>query len=156
MTVRSYYDSEVGMSLELPAEWDAASTFDFALVLSAPEEQGSRAGLCFNISPFNPPTQERLLAFIEDTRQERMEVYGGFALLSEERIIQDRCPGYIETYRWQAEDTNVPIFQLFAAILLGQDALYTVHGTALLSLQATYEPLFRQIIASLQFIRAES
>ena len=156
MTIRSYYDSNIGVAMEIPAEWDAGSTPDFALVLMAPEEQGFKANLNFTISLFNPPTQERLLGFIEDTRQDREDSYPGFSVLREERMIQDQCPGYIETYHWELEDTNLPIFQLFALIMAGTDALYTLHGTALRSLEQMYEPLFRQMIASIRFIRDEN
>jgi hypothetical protein len=155
MTVRSYHDTEVHLALELPAEWEAGSTPDFALFLTAPEEQGFQANFSFTISPFDPPTHERLLEFIRDTRLERAEIFQGFALVNEERMIQDQCPGYIETYHWTM-DNGVPIFQVFALILLGPDALYTMHGTCLRALEHTYEPQFRQIIKSIRFLRAET
>lgn len=153
MDVRSYYDASVGVAMEIPAEWNAGSTPDFALILVAPEEQGFHANLSFTVSPFNPPTQERLRDLIEDTRQDREANYPGFTVLREERVIQDKCPGYIETYHWEMEETGVPLFQLYAVIMAGEDALYTLHGTALRSLERAYEPLFRQIIGSIRFIR---
>jgi hypothetical protein len=155
MDVRSYYDASVGVAMEIPAEWDAGSTPDFALILVAPEEQGFHANLSFTVSPFNPPTQERLRDLIEDTRQDREENYPKFSVLREERMILDQCPGYIETYHWEMEDTKVPFFQLYALVLAGQDALYTLHGTSLRALEQVYEPLFRQMIASIRFIRDE-
>jgi hypothetical protein len=155
MAVRSYYDANVGVAMEIPAEWDAGSTPDFALILVAPEEQGFNANLSFTISPFDPPTQDRLRDLIQDTRQDREENYPKFSVVREERMIQDKCPGYIETYHWELEETNTPLFQLYALILAGQDALYTLHGTSLRSLEDSYEPLFRQIIASIRFIRDE-
>lgn len=153
MDVRKYHDTEVGVALEIPAEWNAGSTPDFALVLFAPEEQGFQANLTFTLSPFHPPTHERLWGLIQDTRQDRMDAYQGFTLIQEERMIQDQCPGYIETYYCEMDDTHLPLFQLFAIILAGEDALYTLHGTALRSTQAVYEPLFRQMIQSIRFLR---
>lgn len=155
MMKKSYYDKDVGVSLEMPAEWDAAASEHFALILLAPSKQRFRPNLSFVVKSLKPPTPEHLQQMIDKARKDREASYQGFALVSEERLMQDNYPGHLEVYHWEMDETGTPLTQIFVLILTGPDALYSLHATCLREQETTYLPIFREIIASLRFTPSE-
>lgn len=152
MSDKSYYDDDIGVSLQMPTNWEAGATDQFPLILMAPPENGFRANLSFSIKDLNPPTPEHLQQTIDAARASRQDSYDGFELVSEQRVMIDNFPGHIERYHWTMDHTGQAMTQLFALILTGPDALYGMHGTCLRDAEDTYVPAFESIIQSMRFI----
>ena len=154
MPNKSYYDADVGLSLEMPTDWDAAASDQFPLLLIAPPEQDFRANLSFSIQELIPPTPEHFRLIIKETRADRRRDFVDFELFSDQHILQDNFPGHIEQYHWKMDETHVHMTQLFSLILTGPDALYGLHGTCLQSTEDHYLPIFIAIIRSIRFIES--
>jgi len=152
MANKSYFDPDIAVSLEMPADWEAAATEHFPLLLMAPSEQAFRANLSFSVETLDPPTPANLQLMIDQTRADRRQTFEGFQLVSEQRMMQDNFPAHIEYYHWNMDGSHIPMTQLFALILTAPDALYGLHGTCLQSTEDTYLPIFTAIIRSLRFI----
>lgn len=151
--MKAYFDQEMGLSLQMPSDWDAAETNQFPLVLLAPPEDGFRANMGFGVSPMNPPTPEHLQHIITRTRHDRQQDYDHFEFINEARFMHRGFPGHIERYRWTLDNTGAALQQVFALILTGPDALYNIHGTTLEQHADKYVPLFEQIVYSIRFPR---
>ncbi len=146
-----YISEEANIGLQLPDGWTVSHNENFPLIVLAPKEDSFRANMTFSIRELKPPTQENFEQKIATARADREQDYKGFDLLSEEKWMQEDFPAYSEVYHWNADQDNTPLTQIFALIMTGPDALYSVHGTTLRSLEASYIPHFKAILKSLTF-----
>ncbi len=152
--MKAYFDQELGLSLQMPVDWEAAETNEFPLVLLAPPEDGFRANVGFGISALHPTTPEHLQQVITRTRQDRQRDYENFEFINEARFMQTGYPGHIERYSWTLETNGAALEQVFALILTTPDTMYNIHGTTLRQYTAQYLPIFEHIIFSIRFPRS--
>jgi hypothetical protein len=147
----NYYDQDLRLALHVPPNWDIASTDEFTLILLAPEVDGFRANMSFLVNPFDPATPEHLEQVIAETRQDRLATYQDFDLRYEDRLLVNDAPTHVEYYHWRMDETDLPLGQMFALLVTFQRELYSLHATTLREHETLYEPIFREILLSLQF-----
>ncbi len=150
--LRNYFDAHLRVSLELPADWDIGSTDEFPLVVLAPEASGFRANAGFSDRALRPSTQEGFVAAIEQLKSEQAADFGHYQLVSERRVVQDGCPGYLLRCRWDLEQGPTRVAQVAALYAVGTERLVEVHCTALAELESMYFTMFRRLLHSLRFI----
>lgn len=155
MKFKSYYDEDLGISLEMPVKWGIIEHDVIPLVVMAPMEKKFQANMTFIIKELELATPEAMQIVVESARNDRIESYDNFELVHEERLIIDNSPAHIETYHWTMDNTGIPLTQLFALIFIGNDVLYSIHATCLRKLEETYLPRFEHVVKSLRFVHAE-
>ncbi len=148
---QSYFNDDLNIQLELPEGWTTSKNEQFPLILFAPAENDFRANMTVSMRELKPPTQAHFEDLIHKTRVDHEKDYAGFSLIEEEKWMQDEFPAYQEVYHWNSDDNNIPLTQIFALMMTGPDALYSIHCTTLRSLEATYLPQFKAIIKSFEF-----
>jgi hypothetical protein len=152
--VRSYFDPELRLSIELPADWDIGSTDEFPLVVLAPLERGFRANAGFSDRALDPPTKEGFIAAIEQLKSEQADDFERYEVVGERRSVQDGCPAYMVRCRWDLEQGPTRVVQIAALYAVGSVRLVEVHCTALAELESVYLPMFQRLLDSLRFIPA--
>lgn len=155
MKFKSYYDEDLGVSLEMPVKWAIIEHDVIPLVIMAPVEKKFQANMTFVVKELEIATPEAMQIVIESARNDRMESYDNFELVHEERLIIDNSPAHMEYYHWTMDNTGTPLTQLFALIFIGNDMLFSIHATFLRKLEDTYLPPFEHIVKSLRFSNAE-
>ena len=148
---QSYFNDDINIQLNMPDDWTTAKNEQFPLILFAPQENDYRANMTVSVRELKPPTQEHFEELIKKTRIEHEQDYKGFDLIEEDKWMQDEFPAYQEVYHWNSDEEDIPLTQIFALIMTGTDALYSIHCTTLQSLEATHLPQFKAIIKSLEF-----
>ena len=153
--MKTYFDPDVRVSLEMPEDWEVMASADFPLLLLAAEEQGFRANVGFAIVPLDEPTPERLDQIIADAKSERERDFKRFELLGERRQEQAGYPGYLMRSYWELDEAPVTVAQISAIFVTAPTQMHQVHCTALKDLEQVYLPTFRHILGSLRFIPPE-
>jgi hypothetical protein len=148
---KSYFNEDVNIQMELPEGWTTSKNEQFPLILFAPQENNFRANMTFSIRELKPPTQEHFEDLIGKTRVEHEQDYKDFALIEEEKWMQDEFPAYQEVYHWTSDEGDIALTQIFALMMTGPDALYSIHCTTLRSVESTYLSQFKSIIKSFEF-----
>jgi hypothetical protein len=148
---QSYFSDDVNIQLEMPKSWTTAKNEQIPLIIFAPQENDFRANMTVTMRELKPSTQEHFEDLIRKTRVDHEADYKGFTLIEEAKWMQDDFPAYQEVYHWNSDEDNIPLTQIFALIMTGPDALYSIHCTTLRSLEATYLPPFKAIIKSFEF-----
>lgn len=155
MKVKSYYDEDLGLSLEMPKKWMIVENEHIPLVIAAPPEKKFQANMTFVMRDIEIATPEAMQVVVDSARSDRMESYDNFELVQEERLIIDNSPAHLEHYHWTMDNTGLPLTQLFALIFIGNDMLFSIHATCLRKLEEKYLPRFEHVVKSLRFTNAE-
>ncbi len=150
--VRSYFDPDLMVSLELPDDWETGATDDFPLVLLAPADHGFRANVGFSQRALDPPTKDGFVAAIEQLKSEQERDFAGYELVGERRHVQDNCPAYLVRCRWDLDEGSTRVAQIAALYAAGPERIVEVHATALAELESEYLPVFQQVLDSLRFV----
>jgi hypothetical protein len=140
-------DLDVGLSVEVPPGWDVAEGGGYALVLVAPELDGFRANVGFDVGPLEPPTPEGFRAAVEGSVEQRRAELDAFDLVAQRPLEQDGRPGVVQRSRWRL-DTGHELAQVTALFTDGTQ-LWQVHGTCLASREQEDEATFRRVLASI-------
>lgn len=152
--VRSYFDPDLRLSIELPATWDIGSTDEFPLVLLAPDEGGFRANVGFSDRAIDPPGKHGFTAAIEQLKTEQADDFDSYELAGERRLVHDGRPGFMLRCRWDLEHGPTRVAQIAALYAVSDERLVEVHCTALAELESSYLPAFHALLDSLRFILA--
>lgn len=150
--VRSYFDPELRVSIELPAGWDVASSDDFPLLLLAPLDHGFRANVGFYERSLEPATVAGFVATIEQMKAEHERDFDAYEMVGERRAVQDGRPAHLVRCRWDHDDPAVRLSQVSALYAEREDRLVVVYCTALAEREGEYLPQFQRILDSLRFI----
>jgi len=150
--LRSHFDPDLMVSIELPDDWDIGSTDEFPLLLLAPIDQGFRANVGFSQRALDPPTEEGFLAAIDQLKTEQARDFDGYELVGERRHVQDGWPAYLVRCRWDLEEGPTRVAQVAALYAVGPTRIVEVHSTALVALETSYLPVFQQILDSMRFV----
>ncbi len=150
--VRSYFDADLMLSIDLPVDWEVGTTDGFPLVVLAPEQHGFRANAGFSERRIEPPGKDGFLAAIEQLKAEQATDFAGYELVGERRSVQDGCPAYMLRCRWDLEEPPVRVAQVAALFAVSTGRLVEVHCTALAELEPQYVAGFRALLDSLRFI----
>lgn len=152
---KEYYDDDLLIGMQFPDDWDTAENEQFKLILLAPAVSEFRANMTFLVRDLQPPTPENLKQLIAQARSQREADYDGFELVEELEFRVDEFPAHQEVYHWNADEVGTGLTQLFALIMTGPTALYSIHATCLRETESTYIPQFKAIIQSFEFYEEE-
>jgi hypothetical protein len=150
--MHSYFDPDLMISIELPDDWQVASTDELPLVLLAPEHEGFRANIGFSERTNDPPTKEHFLALIEQLKLEQERDFDAYELVGERRAEQDGRPAFLVRSRWDLEQGPTRVAQVAALYAVTETRVIEVHCTALASLEGAYVPVFQRVLGSLRFL----
>ncbi len=149
----SYFDPQLTISLLRPESWDVGATDYFSLCLLAPPEQDYRTNLALHrVEGVGPLTPESFQQIIANTHADQQADYHAFHQMSEQKIMLDGLPAYVQVYEWQDEASGTPFAQVLALVATGPDTLLEIHGATLRPMAATTIPILLAMIESVRFI----
>lgn len=149
----SYFDPQLSISLLRPESWDVGSTDYFPLCLLAPSEQNFRTNLSLRqVEGVGPLTPESFQMIIANTHTDQQADYHRFHQMSEQKIMLDGLPAYVQVYEWQDEASGTEFAQVLTLIATSPDTLLEIHGATLRQMAATTIPILLDMIESIRFI----
>jgi hypothetical protein len=149
----SYFDKTYSLSLLVPEGWSAGSHEQFPLQFTAPVENGYRTNLNFALAEgVGPLTPESFQQIIANTHADQQADYHAFSQMSEQKIMLDGLPAYVQVYEWQDEASGTSFAQVLALVATGPDTLLEIHGATLHQMAATAIPILLAMIESIRFI----
>ncbi len=149
----SYFDKTYSLSLLVPEGWSVGSHEQFPLHFAAPVEHGYRTNLGFALAEgIGSLTPESFQQIIANTHADQQADYHAFHQMSEQKIMLDGLPAYVQVYEWQDEASGTPFAQVLALVATGPDTLLEIHGATLRPMAATTIPILLAMIESIRFI----
>ncbi len=151
----SYFSKALSASVRMPADWDTVTSEDFPLALLAPEKNGFRANVGFNLYKLSGDDEQKFEKAIRSSKQVLIDEYKEYKLIEEQQVWIDGFPAYHQEYTWKDDEMDLYYYQTLTLIYVMPNRLYEVTGTSLLTNKENYLDKIIKIVDSFRFIRDE-
>jgi hypothetical protein len=143
--------AHLGISLEIPADWQANPAEQCLAQVFAPQENNYSANLCFNLYPEEPVNQSLMQELMEGSAQQQARTLPEFKQARLENLEIGGQPALLREYTYRYTGRDLRLVQLQALVLAGPARLWVITASSLEELAPKYIPLIEGIIKSLSF-----
>jgi len=141
----SYFNQELGLSIEAPGGWEAGKSDDFMLMLIGPSEKNYRTNLGFNARYLEPASQAELERIIRAAQKEQEADLADYRLNRDLTFMLDNRPAFMRFYEWKDANLGLHFSQLQAIVLVGESTVYTIDGSTIKELEEKKEQLINKL-----------
>ena len=147
--LKSYYSSDAGVSLVLPADWIEQRYPSFSALYRSTALSQHNPHLGINRFKINDPQPNMQHTAAENAVNRNLLDYEDVDFSDTE---VDNHPASIHTFRWRDKELNLLVLQRFVFVQLGDEHIIQVVCSAHQTQWLRYRQVFEQAVDSMRFL----